>query len=161
MKEIEIKTTFRSFASESELPPKEAGLLEAAKSVLGNAYAPYSRFQVAAAVLLANGEMVTSTNYENASYPICVCAEHSALVAAANRFPNVPPIAVAITVKSPHRTIGRPALPCGSCRQVICETEQKNNHPIEVILQGEEGEIFVFENGKHMLPLAFDASFLG
>ena len=160
MRKIELMTSFFSYPSERELSDDDKHLLIMAKNVLGNAYSPYSKFQVAAAVLLSNGETVTSTNYENASYPICVCAEHSALIAAANRFPEVPPIAVAITVKTIHQIIDRPALPCGSCRQVICETEQKNSHPIKVILQGETGEVFVFESGKDMLPLAFDSSFL-
>lgn len=160
MRQVEIKTQFLAFTSETEMPEADQKLLQKAKGVLGDAYAPYSKFHVAAAVLLANGEIVTSTNYENASYPICVCAEHSALISAANRFPNTPPKAIAITVKTARKKIDRPALPCGSCRQVICETEQKNNHTIRVILQGETGEVFVFENGKAMLPLAFDGSFL-
>ncbi len=160
MRKIEIKTSFHTYNSEQELPENDKQLLLAAKSALGNSYSPYSKFRVAAAVLLSNGEIVTSTNYENASYPISVCAEHSALIAAANRFPDSPPTAVAITVKTPHRTIDRPALPCGSCRQVICETQQKNGHAIKVILQGEKGEVYVFEDGKDMLPLAFDGSYL-
>ena len=160
MRKIEIKTSFLSFGSEEGLPDDDRQLLLAAKNVLGNSYSPYSKFQVAAAVLLSSGETVTSTNYENASYPISVCAEHSALIAAANRFPDSLPIAVAITVKTPNRSIGRPALPCGSCRQVICETQHKNGLPIRVILQGEKGEVFVFENGDDMLPLAFDGSYL-
>jgi cytidine deaminase len=160
MRPVEIKTSFSVYTSETELPEADQKLLQTAKSVLGDAYAPYSKFHVAAAVLLANGDVVTSTNYENASYPICVCAEHSALIAASNRFPNIPPTAVAITVKTVRKKIDRPALPCGSCRQVICETEYKNNQTIRVILQGETGEVFVFENGKAMLPLAFDGSYL-
>lgn len=160
MRKIQLKTAFHSYGSEKELPADDRQLLLTAKGVLGNAYAPYSKFHVAAAVLLANGETVTSTNYENASYPICVCAEHAALIAAANRFPNSPPIAVAITVQTPHKVIDHPALPCGSCRQVICETQQKNGHAIKVILQGETGDVYVFENGNDMLPLAFDGSYL-
>ncbi len=160
MQKLEIKTPFYSYNSESELPEEEGKLLALAKTILPNAYAPYSKFQVAAAVFLSNGETVTSTNYENASYPICVCAEHSALIAAANQYPNSYAVAVAITVKNPIQVISRPALPCGSCRQVICETEKRNGHPIKVILQGEEGPVFIFEKGGDMLPLAFDGSYL-
>ena len=160
MRSIELKTSFQSYPASNEMAEADQRLLAKAKSVLKNAYAPYSNFQVAAAVLLDNGKTVTSTNYENAAYPICVCAEHSALIAAANRYPKAQPVSVAITVKAPNQVIERPALPCGSCRQVICETEYKNGQSIRVILQGESGEIYVFETGKDMLPLAFDGSFL-
>ncbi len=160
MQKLEIKTAFSAYASEDELPTSDQQLLTAARNVLQNAYAPYSNFQVAAAALLSNGETVTSTNYENASYPISVCAEHSALIAAANRFPESAVIAVAITVLNPAQNIDRPALPCGSCRQVICETERKNGNAMKVILQGETGEIYIFEKGNDMLPLAFDGSYL-
>ncbi len=160
MQKLEIKTAFSVYGHEGELPAPDQQLLAAAKSVLQNAYAPYSKFHVAAAALLSNGETVTSTNYENASYPISVCAEHSALIAAANRFPDSAVVAVAITVKNQNQTIDRPVLPCGSCRQVICETERKNRKNMKVILQGETGEVYIFEKGNDMLPLAFDGSFL-
>ena len=160
MRKIEIKTTFSVYDTDHELPEAERQLLREAKKRLDIAYAPYSKFQVSAVVLLANGETVASTNYENAAYPISVCAEHSALIAAANRFPEVPPLAVAITVKAHDKKIDRPALPCGGCRQVIMETQMKNGSPIKVILQGETGEIYVFEKGEEMLPLAFNGSFL-
>ncbi|MEO1261114.1 MAG: cytidine deaminase [Bacteroidota bacterium] len=160
MRKIEIKTTFLAYDTDQELPESERRLLLEAKKRLNIAYAPYSKFQVSAAVLLANDEIVASTNYENASYPISVCAEHSALIAAANRFPGVPPLAVAITVKAHDKEVGQPALPCGSCRQVIMETQMKNGHPIKIILQGETGEVYVFEKGEEILPLAFNGSFL-
>ena len=160
MQKIEIKTAFLVYQTEDELPSLDLQLLQSAKGVLQNAYAPYSKFQVAAAALLANGETVKSTNYENASYPLCVCAEHSALIAAANKFPDSPVVSVAITVKNDVNPVDKPALPCGSCRQVISETENKNDQHIKVILQGETGEIYVFEKGSDMLPLAFDGSYL-
>ncbi len=160
MKKVDFKTAFLVYETEQELPVTDQQLLQIARGVLGNAYAPYSKFHVAAAVMLSNGAIVTSTNYENASFPISVCAEHSALIAAANRYPDLAPVAVAITVKTPRQIVDKPALPCGSCRQVICETEQKNGQTIKVILQGETGDIFVFDSGKDMLPLAFDSSFL-
>ncbi|HHM21480.1 MAG TPA: cytidine deaminase [Bacteroidetes bacterium] len=160
MKKATIRTTYTIYPSDGELPDAEKELLGAAKKALSRSYAPYSRFHVGAAVRLSNDEVVTSTNYENASYPISVCAEHSALIAAANHPSGAVPVALAITVKTAVKTIDRPALPCGSCRQVIVETEQKNNTPLQVILQGETGEVFIFENGRDMLPLAFDGGFL-
>lgn len=160
MKIIELKSTFTAYDRASDMPAANRSLLQIARQKLTNAYAPYSRFQVSAAVLMSNGAVVSSTNYENAAYPICVCAEHSALIAAANQYPKEHPVKVAITVKAAEQVIDRPALPCGSCRQVICETEIKNKQLIEVSLQGEAGQIFVFASGRDMLPMAFDGSFL-
>ena len=160
MKKLEIKTSFQVFEAVEELGEAGQQLLAAAKSALANAYAPYSNFSVGAAVRLQNGKVITSSNYENAAYPLTVCAEHSALIAAANQYPDSPVVAVAITVKNPSQVIDQPALPCGSCRQVIHETELKNKHEIQVILQGETGMIYVFEKGSDMLPLAFDSHFL-
>ena len=160
MRKLDIKTSCSVYSSKSELPAADQDLLEQAKNALDQSYSPYSNFKVGAAALLKNGEIVTSANYENASYPISVCAEHSALIQAANRFPDSPVVAVAITVFNPNQVIDKPALPCGGCRQVISETEHRNGCSMRVILQGEKGEIYVFEKGGDMLPLAFDSEYL-
>ncbi len=110
--------------------------------------------------MLQNGEVLSGSNYENASYPVCICAEQTTLTTAANLFPNVPVLALAITVRNPRRIIDRPGPPCGVCRQVICETEMKYGQDMQVIFQGETGPIFIFKSGKDLLPLAFDQSYL-
>jgi cytidine deaminase len=68
--------------------------------------------------------------------------------------------ALAIVVKSPNKVIDSPAAPCGGCRQVICETEQRNQQAIQLILQGETGPVYLVEKGSDLLPLAFGAGFL-
>ncbi len=160
MKKYTLQTEFAMYESPEDLPEADRALLFLAKKSLENAYAPYSNFKVGAAVLLDNGEMLGGTNYENASYPLCICAEQTVLTTAANRFPNLPALAIAVTVKNPKLVIDRPGPPCGACRQVICETEMKNRQSIRVILQGETGPVYVFESGKDLLPLAFDGSYL-
>lgn len=160
MRKHELKTSFLIFDSAEELSPKEQDLLAMAKHALANSYSPYSNFKVGAAVMVKNGAMMGSSNYENAAYPLCVCAEHSALITAANHFPGVPVVTLAITIKNPAKIIDTPALPCGGCRQVIRETEERNGQDIKLILQGETGPIYVFENGKGILPLSFGGSFL-
>lgn len=152
--------SFFVFEKSEELQPTEQDLLAMAKNALDNSHSPYSNFKVGAAAMLENGAMLGSSNYENAAYPLCVCAEHSALITAANHFPGVPVVALAIVVKNPNKVIEEPALPCGGCRQVIRETEMKNKRDIRIILQGETGPIYVFENGKGMLPMAFGGEFL-
>lgn len=160
MKKYMLQTEYSIFDSPDELFGEARTLLLSAKNALENAYAPYSGFKVGAAVLLANGEIITGSNYENASYPLCICAEQTTLTTAANRFPNVPVLAIAVAVKNPRLVIDRPGPPCGACRQVICETEMKNKQTMQVILQGETGPVYIFEQGKDLLPLAFDGSYL-
>ncbi|MCC6723704.1 MAG: cytidine deaminase [Saprospiraceae bacterium] len=160
MKKITITTQYDSFDSLEELSENDRAVLLLAKKSLENSYSPYSNFKVGAAVLLRNGELMGGSNYENASYPLCICAEQTVLTTAANIYPGVAPLVIAIAIRNPAQVIDRPGLPCGACRQVICETEMKNNQPIRVVLQGETGPIFVFENGRDLLPLAFDKTFL-
>lgn len=160
MHEQALQITFRIFTAPDELPPADRALLERAKAARDTSYSPYSNFRVGAAVLLATGEMLGSSNYENASYPMCICAEQSVLAAASGQFPNVPVLAIAVTVQNPKRPIQQPAAPCGACRQVICETEQKNGQNMRVILQGETGPVYVFDKGSDLLPLAFGGGFL-
>ncbi|MEL7021021.1 MAG: cytidine deaminase, partial [Bacteroidota bacterium] len=123
-------------------------------------HAPYSNFYVGAAVLLQNGQILNGANQENAAYPMCLCAERVALASAHAQHPDSPVVAIAITVKNPAQVINQPAAPCGACRQVICETEQRYQQSMQIVLRGETGEIFVFEGGKDLLPIGFDQSYL-
>lgn len=92
-------------------------LVEEAREVAEKAYAPYSKFRVGAALLLTNGEVVTGTNVENASYGLTICAERSALVSAVSQFgPGICVAAVAVTNLN-----GAASPPCGACRQVLAE----------------------------------------
>jgi cytidine deaminase len=94
-----------------------APLMEKARDVARNAYAPYSRFKVGAALALANGEIVTGTNVENASYGLTICAERAAIVRAISRFgPDIRVRAIAVTNLN-----GAASPPCGACRQVLAE----------------------------------------
>ena len=95
--------------------PREDELVEAARSVMERAYAPYSQFRVGAAVLGASGQIYAGANVENASYPVGLCAERSAIataVAAGERSL----LAVAIATETDE-----PVCPCGMCRQMIRE----------------------------------------
>lgn len=160
MKKITIQHTYTSYASEAELDAADATLIQLAKKALAHSYSPYSKFKVGAAILLKNGEMLSGSNQENASYPLCLCAERVAIAAADAQYNGVPIIALAVTAKSANIQIKQPISPCGACRQVICETEIKHQEPIRLILQGESGEVQVFETAKDLLPFLFDGSFL-
>ena len=92
-------------------------LLEAARQAAQNSYSPYSKFRVGAALELANGEIVTGTNVENASFGLTICAERAALVRAVAQFgPEIRVRAAAIANLN-----GQASPPCGACRQVLAE----------------------------------------
>ena len=160
MKKHTLQSTFHIYESAEDLPSSGHALITQAREALALSYSPYSNFKVGVALQLANGEVLRGSNYENAAYPLCICAEQSVLAAAASQYPGVAAVALAIVVKSGHQQIDTPAAPCGGCRQVICETEHKNNQSIQILLQGETGPVYVFEKGKDLLPLAFSDSYL-
>ncbi|MBX2926681.1 MAG: cytidine deaminase [Saprospiraceae bacterium] len=160
MKEILYTTAVQVFDSENELTEPEQLLLVRAYEALSNAYVPYSGFHVGAAVLLANGAIESGANQENAAYPMCLCAERTALAVAAMRHPGIPVMSIAVRVRKKEGIISKPAGPCGACRQVLSEWEDRYNCNISVLLQGEKGVVFRIPNAKSLLPLSFDRSFL-
>ena len=125
-----------------------------------DAYAPYSNFQVGAAVLLANGEIVIGNNQENASYPSGLCAERVAVFQAGARFPDVVIKAIAISAASSRVKVSKPAAPCGNCRQSIAEYEQKQKSPIVILMKGESGPVYQADSIADLLPLTFGNSYL-
>lgn len=155
-----IQTPIKVYASISEMQEKDRLLMDLARKSLDNAYAPYSNFRVGAGILLANGEQIGGSNQENAAYPVCICAERVALSAAASQYPKVPILTIAVTAKSKRIKITEPISPCGTCRQFMCEVEQKFQQDIRVLLQGEKGPIYELANAKALLPLSFNGSFL-
>ncbi len=155
MTELDINVKVRVFENMKALEPKDEALLQAAKGALNNSYSPYSSFKVAAAVLLENGEILTGTNQENASYPVGICAEGTVLSAVSAMHPNVAVKKMAVTVKSGKGLVSSPVAPCGICRQRIYEYEMRFNSDIEIIMMGEEGEVYAVKSIKDLLPLAF------
>ena len=160
MKKETIQTTFELFESADALSEMDARLLMQARESLEQAYAPYSRFQVGAAALLEDGQILRGANQENASFPLALCAERVALAAVESLFPNRAVVAMAITVRYGIRPVLRPAAPCGACRQVIAEKEYRQGQPMRLILQGEDGPVYVFASGRDLLPLTFDPDYL-
>jgi cytidine deaminase len=149
------------YDSIEELPAQDASLLKKAQEVTSNAYAPYSHFHVGAAAQLHNGQIVTGSNQENASYPVGICAERVLLSSASSQFPNVPINMIAISYTSDDVESDHPVAPCGICRQSLQEYEQRLHHPIKLILGGMKGKIFVIEKASQLLPLGFTSEELG
>ncbi|NAS14144.1 cytidine deaminase [Poritiphilus flavus] len=138
-----------------ELSAEDRSLMQAAVQAREDAYAPYSRFKVGAAVLLDNGEIVLGNNQENASYPSGLCAERVAVFQAGAVYPNSAIKTVAINVGSQD-----PAAPCGNCRQSIAEYEQRHKSPIALLLMGASGVVYKCNSIADILPLSFDGSYL-
>jgi cytidine deaminase len=138
----------------NELNKVEKMLVDAAKKALKGSYSPYSHFQVGAAVLLSNREIISGNNQENAAYPSGLCAERTALFYANAQFPSESVEAIAIAACSKGHYTPNPITPCGACRQVILEAQNRYNHPIRMILYGVK-EIYIVETISDLLPLPF------
>ncbi len=148
------------YDSITELDPATKELMQRAVEIRKQAYAPYSKFRVGAAILLANEEIVTGSNQESAAYPSGLCAERVAIFQAGSLYPDTKILTIAISAASDLHPTERPTPPCGACRQSISEYEQKQNTPIEIYFMGESGQIYKSDSLENLLPLSFHKSFL-
>jgi cytidine deaminase len=158
MKKEEFAFSISVYDSIDELDKKDAFLLSEARSVTQFAYAPYSNFQVGAVARLANGQTITGTNQENASYPAGICAERVLLSNASSQYPGVGIETIAISYNNLKGKSDRPVSPCGICRQSFAEFQQRTKTPIRVILSGMEGKVQIIENAASLLPLVFSSN---
>ncbi len=143
------------YESSDELNEDDSFLLIEARSVTKFAYAPYSNFQVGAVAKLVNGEIVSGTNQENASYPAGICAERSLLSTAASNHPGIAIETMAVTYNNLKGESDTPVSPCGICRQCISEFQNRFKKPIRIILSGMRGKVQIIDNAGSLLPLAF------
>ena len=155
MKENKFEFNYTVFESIDELPQDLHWLLNEARQVTENAYAPYSNFQVGAVARLKNGEVVSGSNQENASFPAGLCAERVLLATASTLFPKFPIQTMAISYKSENVNSDHPISPCGICRQTLQEYEERVEHPMQLILGGMTGPVYVIDSVSRLLPLAF------
>lgn len=160
MKKQKICFELQVFNSIDELSQERQDLMLRAIAARKDAYAPYSNFQVGAAVLLENGKVVIGNNQENASFPSGLCAERVAVFQAGAKYPGETIKSIAISAASKRYTVDKPAAPCGNCRQSISEYEVRQRSPIELLLMGEVGQVTRCDSVADILPLAFDTSFL-
>lgn len=160
MRKIEITTAATVFKDITELETDDKILMNKAIEARKNAYAPYSKFSVGAALLLDNGEIVLGNNQENAAYPSGMCAERVAIWKAGSTFPGVKIIKLAITASSTIAKVDKPIGPCGACRQTLSEFEINQKKPFQVIFMGEVGEVVKTTSLLSLLPFSFDNSYL-
>lgn len=155
MEKTTINITYTQYLSAAELEEADRTLLDIARTITKNAYAPYSNFNVGAAARLMNGEIITGTNQENASFPAGICAERTLLSVAASLFPGVAIDTIAISYMPVGGASDKPITPCGICRQSLKEYEARVGRPIRLVLGGTEGGVIVLDNITSLLPLSF------
>ena len=139
----------------NDLDGESKALLEKAKEALPNAYAPYSNFHVAAAILLSDGSVVTGTNQENAAYPSGMCAERVALFTVSSQHPGKIIKKIVVLARLANGTELAPASSCGACRQVMLEYEQRQGKPFEVIMQNQDRHWVKTTSAETLLPFCF------
>jgi len=157
MKVINLQIKIEEYDQISELNKEDESLLRAAWKACDSAYAPYSKFNVGAAVLLENGKVISGNNQENAAYPSGLCAERVAMYYASAHYPGVAMKAIAVAVKSDKVILNDPGSPCGSCRQVMAEYENLHHTKMRIILGSPHTKIQILEGIHSLLPLAFYA----
>ena len=153
MKNINLEVNIK-FCSVEELAKEEQELVQAAIDATNNAYARYSNFKVGAAVRLADGRIVIGANQENAAFPSGLCAERSAVFAAQSQCPDQAITMLAIAARNVNGLLSDPVTPCGACRQVVLEMEDRYQRPVRILLYGTNG-VYCIDSVKDLLPLSF------
>lgn len=156
----EVHIHFERYPAVGEVAAEDAQVLSAAKEAISSAYAPYSKFHVGAAALLSTGEIMRGSNQENAAFSQCVCAEQNVLSTIGAMHPEDSIVTVAVTAAHVSTTVEEPVFPCGSCRQILAESRQRQDSPIRLILQGATGDILIFSDVLDILPFAFKGEML-
>lgn len=160
MEKIEVKASAIIFNNIEELAQEDRMLMDKAIEARAKAYAPYSKFNVGAAFLLENGNIVLGNNQENAAYPSGMCAERVGVWKIGSEFPGVKIKKLAITAASSQNKVDKPVGPCGACRQTLSEYEINQKEPIEILFMGEVGKVVKTESLLSLLPFSFDSSYL-
>ena len=152
----EIKIAYQEFDSLNELSQEDRLLAESAIDATSRSYAPYSNFNVGAALMFEDGKIIQGSNQENAAYPSGLCAERTALFYASSLRPDMPIMSLAIAASQNGKLCSLPATPCGACRQVMAQYQTKSGKPMAVLLVGGE-KIWKFASVDDLLPLVFNS----
>ena len=152
---------FEELSGDGDLNLQNLELLNKARAITSNAYAPYSKFFVGAAALLSNKKIITATNQENASFPAGICAERVLLSAVTSLHKDIAIHTIAISYKKKSGESDSPISPCGICRQSLVEFENRFKSPVRLILSGQQGKVFILGSASFLLPLSFGSKDLG
>ncbi len=161
MAEKIIKTVYEEFLTDDELLHEDKVLLAKARKALNTSYAPYSHFQVSCTLLLEDNSIIEGTNQENAVLSLGLCAEQNALSTYASYHREIPIVSMAITAHHNSKILDAPVSPCGACREVIREFEDRQGNPIRMILQAMTGPVWIFNGIESLLPFPFKRDQIG
>ena len=139
----------------NDLTAIEKELIQRSKDALKDAYAPYSGFLVGSSVLLSDGKIISANNQENVAFPSGLCAERVVLFNAGANYPNLEIDIIAVSAKSNLYEITDIISPCGACRQVMAEYQEKQNKKIKILLHLNNDEVLIFSSIDDLLPLLF------
>jgi len=138
-----------------ELPAEEHDLVHAAYSAMDRAYAPYSKFLVGAVLVFEDGTVVEGNNQENAAFPSGMCAERVALFYAGASYPKGVIKTICIVAQGELMPASFLLSPCGSCRQVLLESENRQKQAIRIIVVNQDMRTLVLDSVKDLLPFGF------
>jgi len=155
MEKRKISIEYIEYDTTKETSESTAILINKALEATKTAYAPYSLFRVGAAVRLNNGKIASGSNQENVAYPSGLCAERVALFSAAAQYPDATVESIAVTASHDFDEGDDVFSPCGACRQVMAEFEQRSGKDLEVIVKAPNGKVKIFESVSHLLPFSF------
>jgi len=159
-KKKKIELILNEYSCTEEMDTSDQLLIKKAIGAGRDAYAPYSGFSVGAALKLDSGEVITGNNRENASFPAGLCAEHTAIAYAGANYPGSAITSIAVCAGKNGIHTDEPVSPCGICRQVLSEEEDRSGKEIKIILYG-KSRIYVIDGVKNLLPLHFSSSAIG
>ena len=152
---------YKLYKSFNDLPEHLQKLYSKSKEACKSAYAPYSNFNVGAALLLESGETILGSNQENAAYPSGLCAERTVLFYFGANYKGQKIKSIAVAATKDNSNFIENISPCGGCRQVLAEYENIQNEKIEFLMPGLNGEFIVHHSVKNFLPFEFDKVVLG
>ena len=155
MVQKEYSFKFQLYPNLESLPTIDISVVSKAFEAMEKAYAPYSKFKVGAALLLEDGQIIQGNNQENIAYPSGLCAERIALFHANAQFPEIAVELICIVAKGDLMPISQLISPCGACRQVMLESENRQNKPIRIILVNQDNRTMCIDSVQNLLPFGF------
>ena len=153
--EERVTIAYERFDHWEELSESDQVLVKRAYEACDTAYAPYSKFRVGAAIRLSDETILTGSNQENVAYPSGLCAERVALFYAGANFPDEKVETLCIVARGELLPMDKILSPCGGCRQVMLETENRQKKAYRIILVNQNETVTVFNSAHDLLPLAF------
>ena len=151
----EYSFKFKLYPNWESLQTVDISVVNKAFEAMEKAYAPYSKFKVGAALLLEDGQIIQGNNQENIAYPSGLCAERVALFHAGAQFPGITVDLICIVAKGDLMPISQLLSPCGACRQVMLESENRQNKPIRIILVNQDNRTMCIDSVQNLLPFGF------